>query len=1314
MATADEKTVRITAEDHTAAALKSAGENFAKLHKEIQALRKQTEALAGDEERVQRRKTKAHNTTFESIIEGAFSAVKANAALGGQAQKTGGILGGVGKIGAAALNGMGVAIPGVVGGLASMAAGALGVGAALEVARRGFMGWAQFDTQLRLLQNSTGMTRAGVEGIAEAMRDLGNVTGDTKEELLAAFNELREAGNFTPEETKKMFPDIALVAKGMGANAGLVGRAVGDIARNFKIPADQVSKIYEGMAYAQEKFNLDVSKVGPQLSMATEGMARWGYTGADASNRMLAFMGSLKEATGDAGTAASVLTRIMNGMGSEQMAKALGFKNAEAFEEDLLASGDALGRMTYLMTTAKNQYDVMHAVGVRDIALWNKMKGELGTMADKIKGVSQATGALDKGLNITDGPENAVKRLTNAMNDLVESLGMFLDAFGATTVLKAFADDLATISRGAYRLVSLLKWALPGGQKPSWVKTMGEHSYNLQAPKDKQGKNITPYDEYLAGADPQAEAKAYWAKQQKGKVDATDKNERDEYNERVKRYHDIKKNKPNLRPVMPDIPESVRRDFPNLKPGQVTPTGTTTTAPTAPAPAGATSQGGTTTIETGPKAVITQPQGQLGTTPLGPATGGFQPMGGNTLLQTPQGQRLSGSMENATKQLVSFTQTMPDQGKARSLREGVQLASYSGDSFDGFPKKIDNTVIGRAFAAAQAKEESALRPQKTGGGDGTHMQGTGAQQYGGSMDARYLRAAYHPSAGGEVTGGSTGGDGRGGGATTYGPSTGPTNAPTGPGVETYSPDQRVPRSQRQSPYQRPPIDGRDPNAPVSPTTPPPDSTPPGAPGGTPGGTEPQGGLAADRAKFKAEMDANPALRDKVMRIAANEQGKHGLGTQAVIESMMNRASSRGRTLAQEAKWTGEGGYYEQGNMGRGALEDPAHRKVLEESLDKTLKGGNVSDYATDNASQALAAKRKRNQEMVPTKDYGGESFFRPGRVSGAGNVRRHAAWMEKMERQRTGTQTAATPPPAAAPGTQTAAAPATGHTPGDGHDHGAPSGGTLAADADKVISAQTATAEGRFEGPQVGRVQEAQGVVAGTRKGRIDARLKEAMDYAAEQSNVQVRVTSGGQRMHGAPGATGSHRHDKGGAADIDLIDPKTGKVLSLDDPRRLKFMEESARAGAGGTGARYMDDPNKIHVGITGSKARVGEGLGAYAGTAEERAAVDRGLRSRLTREQWAAYRARQQKATATAAAPAPAAPAAAAAPAAPTAAATPAPEEVPAPKTTPREEDRQMNVNLKVNDTQVQFARSTMRRQADREVREARWNSYSDIGAA
>ena len=33
----------------------------------------------------------------------------------------------------------------------------------------------------------------------------------------------------------------------------------------------------------------------------------------------------------------------------------------------------------------------------------------------------------------------------------------------------------------------------------------------------------------------------------------------------------------------------------------------------------------------------------------------------------------------------------------------------------------------------------------------------------------------------------------------------------------------------------------------------------------------------------AELKSNPALRDKVMRIAANEQGSNPAGTQAILE-----------------------------------------------------------------------------------------------------------------------------------------------------------------------------------------------------------------------------------------------------------------------------------------------------------------------------------------------------------------------------------------------------------------------------------------------
>lgn len=178
----------------------------------------------------------------------------------------------------------------------------------------------------------------------------------------------------------------------------------------------------------------------------------------------------------------------------------------------------------------------------------------------------------------------------------------------------------------------------------------------------------------------------------------------------------------------------------------------------------------------------------------------------------------------------------------------------------------------------------------------------------------------------------------------------------------------------------------------------------GAGGGGEGGGDKATSLAEDRKKFAEELANNPELRDKVMRIAANEQGQSGRGTQQVIESMMNRASIRGRTLAQEAKWTGEKGYYAQGTMGRGALENAAHREILERSLKAALEGGNLANYATDNASQGLAVRGEQTgrfkvaaQSIVgaQTGQRGNETFFTPG-TANPGDIKRFAEWRARM------------------------------------------------------------------------------------------------------------------------------------------------------------------------------------------------------------------------------------------------------------------------------------------------------------------------------
>lgn len=140
-----------------------------------------------------------------------------------------------------------------------------------------------------------------------------------------------------------------------------------------------------------------------------------------------------------------------------------------------------------------------------------------------------------------------------------------------------------------------------------------------------------------------------------------------------------------------------------------------------------------------------------------------------------------------------------------------------------------------------------------------------------------------------------------------------------------------------------------------------------------------------------------------------------------------------------------------------------------------------------------------------------------------------------------------------------------------------------------------------------GDVRERQRAVAGTRKGALDPRLKAALDYASAQTGLTVDVTSGGQRMHGARGAVGSHRHDQGRAADFNLRDEK-GRIVHPDDPRAIAFYEHAARAGVTGGGSKYMRDPTKIHLDIDSERNR----SPVYAGGRQFAGAIARGKEAR------------------------------------------------------------------------------------------------------
>ena len=102
----------------------------------------------------------------------------------------------------------------------------------------------------------------------------------------------------------------------------------------------------------------------------------------------------------------------------------------------------------------------------------------------------------------------------------------------------------------------------------------------------------------------------------------------------------------------------------------------------------------------------------------------------------------------------------------------------------------------------------------------------------------------------------------------------------------------------------------------------------------------------------------------------------------------------------------------------------------------------------------------------------------------------------------------------------------------------------------------------------------------------ISEELKQVLEAAAQAAGVDtIRITSGGQDTLGqGTRRTGSTRHDRGRAADLQLV--VDGSTLSFTDqsapPVFLAFVTAAAAAGANGIGAGvgYMGN-RTIHVGF-------------------------------------------------------------------------------------------------------------------------------------
>ena len=144
-----------------------------------------------------------------------------------------------------------------------------------------------------------------------------------------------------------------------------------------------------------------------------------------------------------------------------------------------------------------------------------------------------------------------------------------------------------------------------------------------------------------------------------------------------------------------------------------------------------------------------------------------------------------------------------------------------------------------------------------------------------------------------------------------------------------------------------------------------------------------------------------------------------------------------------------------------------------------------------------------------------------------------------------------------------------------------------------------------------------------TRNRGLASDLERILQATAEETNTRIRITSGGQCgiNSGCTRRTGSTRHDYGNAADFDIIDATTGRVISYGEPAFFQFLTTLSANGARGVGAdrdgRYMNQgaaTGRVHADIESPAVWGHNGRGVNAPDPVRRAVAE-GERIRVQR---------------------------------------------------------------------------------------------------
>ncbi|MDB5177590.1 MAG: hypothetical protein JWN75_1258 [Candidatus Saccharibacteria bacterium] len=369
----------------------------------------------------------------------------------------------------------------------------ISIGAAVETARRAVGRFGDVDLQMRSLQVQSGLTRAEVDKMAPMFSKLADSSARSLDETIAGFNAFRKAANLSAKDAAAVFPSVAEGAAGAGIEISKAAEITGALMNNMKIGGGDVSRVWDVLIKANEKYGLTVDELAGKMPELTGAAQRWGYEGVEGLSRLSAYLGIVRKETGSTSEALGALSQLMDMGKSGAIANTVGIDKdlfRHEIDKALKNGGDPLMRFAQMV-----EGQLQNGRKLADFP--KELQAPLSALLEKYRTVNASSKELKDSFGVaaeaakimTEGPAASAQRLKNNFDGLLTSVGGLLSVFteigagpGSNWLkeMTGWAERAHAVLKEVSIIVNALK-----GDKPSYDILTKGHETDPEAAKRK-------------------------------------------------------------------------------------------------------------------------------------------------------------------------------------------------------------------------------------------------------------------------------------------------------------------------------------------------------------------------------------------------------------------------------------------------------------------------------------------------------------------------------------------------------------------------------------------------------------------------------------------------------------------------------------------------------------------------------------------------------------------------------------------------------------------------------------------------------------